>query len=63
MGLDDVAACVLHNLGRVVGLGGDLAGAERIERQAGCQGNSHHTDGTGVELHAISSLEYKTRNK
>ena len=34
MGLADVRAIILHNLGRVVGMGGDLAEAERLERAA-----------------------------
>jgi eukaryotic-like serine/threonine-protein kinase len=34
MGLIDVRAIILHNLGRVVGVGGDLAEAERLERAA-----------------------------
>lgn len=34
MGLADARAIILHNLGRVVGLGGSLAEAERIEREA-----------------------------
>ena len=34
MGLADVRAIILHNLGRVVGLGGDLREAERLERDA-----------------------------
>ena len=34
LGLADVRAIILHNLGRVVGLRGDLGEAERLERQA-----------------------------
>jgi len=34
MGLADVRAIILHNLGRVVGMAGELAEAERLEREA-----------------------------